>query len=162
MKKSLCSMVTVGLGIVFVLFLFAGTASAQSVKILKVGTVLPLNFGMGVDTKNAIEMLVSDFNAAGGITIKSQRYNIDLIVYDDKWTAEGGRAAMERLVYQDKVNYLISIISSPTIVSGLNLVEQAKILNLCAGTTPSFLIRNSATRSASQRRGQALPPSGPR
>src|SRR5208282_5200508 len=84
-------------------------------------------------------MLVSDFNAAGGITIKGQRYNIELIAYDDKWTAEGGRAAMERLVYQDKVNYLISIISSPTIVSGLNLVEQAKILDLCAGTTPKLL-----------------------
>ena len=54
----------------------AGSTQAQSVKILKVGSVLPLNFGMGVDTKNALEMLAADFNAAGGIVIKGQRYNV--------------------------------------------------------------------------------------
>jgi len=139
MRANARSAAVIGSGILFVLFLCAGMALAQPAKVLKVGTVLPLNFGMGVDTKNALEMLAGDLNAAGGVAIKGQRYTIDLIVYDDKWTAEGGRAAMERLVYQDQVDYLVSIISSPTIVSGLNLVEQAKILNLCAGTTPKLL-----------------------
>ena len=139
MKKNWYSVAAWGAGILLALILFSSMASAQQAKVLKVGTVLPLNFGMGVDTKNALEMLCADFNAGGGISIKGQRYTFDLIVYDDKWTAEGGRAAMETLVYQDKVNYLISIISSPTIVSGLTLVEQAKILNLCAGTTPKLL-----------------------
>jgi hypothetical protein len=39
------------------------------------------------------------------------RYNIQLFVYDDKWTAEAGRVAVERLVYQDKVQFMISTIS---------------------------------------------------
>jgi branched-chain amino acid transport system substrate-binding protein len=110
-------------------------ASAQGAKILKVGTVLPLNFGLGVDTKKALEMQVAQFNDAGGITIKGQTYKVQLIAYDDKWTAEAGRAALERLVYQDKVQYLIGIISSPTMVSGLNMVEENKILNLFSGTS---------------------------
>ena len=105
------------LSIVLSVFVVAGTACAQGVKTLKVGTVLPLNFGMGVDTKKALEMQIGQFNDAGGITIKGQNYKVQLIVYDDKWTAEAGRAALERLVYQDKVQYLISIISSPTMVS---------------------------------------------
>ncbi|MFH1125284.1 MAG: ABC transporter substrate-binding protein [Pseudomonadota bacterium] len=112
-----------------------GVVYAQTTEILKVGTVLPHNFGMGVDTKKALEMLVGQFNDAGGITIKGQNYKVQLIVYDDKWTAEAGRAALERLVYQDKVQYLISIISSPTMASGLNMVEENKILNLFSGTT---------------------------
>jgi branched-chain amino acid transport system substrate-binding protein len=112
---------------------------AQSVETLKIGTVLPLNFGMGVDTKKALEMLVSDFNAAGGITVKGKAYKFDLIVYDDKWKAEEGRAAIERLLYQDKIKFMISMITSPTIVSGLSLFESEKVLNLCSGTTPKLL-----------------------
>jgi ABC-type branched-subunit amino acid transport system substrate-binding protein len=116
-------------------FMMAGSASAQETKILKVGTVLPHNFGMGVDTKRALEMLVSQFNDTGGITIKGQNYKVELIVYDDKWTAELGRAALERLIYQDNVKYLVSIFSSPTMISGLTLVEENKVLNLFAGTS---------------------------
>jgi branched-chain amino acid transport system substrate-binding protein len=112
-----------------------GTACAQGVKTLKIGTVLPLNFGLGVDTKKALEMQIGQFNDAGGITIKGQNYKVELIVYDDKWTAEAGRAALERLVYQDKVQYLISIVASPTMASGLNMVEENKILNLFSGTS---------------------------
>jgi len=114
-------------------------SSAQSSETLKVGTVLPLNFGMGVDTKNALEMLVSQLNEGGGITVKGQKYKVELIVYDDKWTAEAGRAAIERLVYQDKVKYFICIIGSPTMVSGLKLVEENKILNLFSGTSLKIL-----------------------
>ena len=117
------------------LFVVTGTAYAQGVKTLKIGTVLPLNFGLGVDTKKALEMQIGQFNDAGGITIKGQNYKVELIVYDDKWTAEAGRAALERLVYQDKVQYLICIIASPTMASGLNMVEENKILNLFSGTS---------------------------
>jgi branched-chain amino acid transport system substrate-binding protein len=127
------------LSIVVTVLVVAGSTQAQSVKMLKVGSALPFNVGLGVDTKNALEMLVENFNAAGGITVKGQRYNIELIIYDDKWTAEGGRAAMERLVYQDKVNFIIGVISSPTILSGMNMVEQEKILNLCSGSTEKLL-----------------------
>lgn len=137
MKKKQWSLVIILIALI--VLVVTGNVWAQSVKTLKVGSVLPLNFGMGVDTKNALEMLVENFNAAGGITVKGQRYNIELIVYDDKWTAEAGRAAMERLVYQDKVKYVISTISSPTIVSGLNLFEQEKVLNLCSGSTEKLL-----------------------
>jgi ABC-type branched-subunit amino acid transport system substrate-binding protein len=125
-----------------VLLLFPCSLIAQppkDMKTLKVGSVLPLNFGMGVDTKNALEMLVSQFNDGGGITVKGQNYRVELIVYDDKWTAEAGRAAIERLVHQDKVKYFISIISSPTMVSGLKLVEENRILNLFSGTSLKIL-----------------------
>ena len=118
-----------------VLVLVPGISAAQSVKTIKVGAVLPLNFGMGVDTKNALEMLVADFNAAGGITVKGQKYLVELIVYDDKWSAEAGRAAVERLVHDDKVKFLICTINSGTILSGAALFEQEKVLNIFGGST---------------------------
>ncbi|MGA2107985.1 MAG: ABC transporter substrate-binding protein [Syntrophorhabdales bacterium] len=134
MRKGLAALVMVTL-LVFTGLVTAGGVSAAGTQMLKVGSALPQNFGMGVDAKRALEMLVSQFNDAGGITIKGQNYKVELIVYDDKWTAELGRAALERLIYQDKVKYLVSIFSSPTMVSGLNLVEENKVLNLFAGTS---------------------------
>jgi branched-chain amino acid transport system substrate-binding protein len=116
-------------------FLIVKGSSAQSSKTLKIGSVLPLNFGMGVDTKNMLEMLLSKFNEEGGLTVNSQRVAFELIVYDDKWTAEAGRAAVERLVYQDKVKFIISQIASPTIVAGLSITESEKVLSFCSGTT---------------------------
>jgi branched-chain amino acid transport system substrate-binding protein len=137
MKRNMWSVVV--LLSVLVIFAATGSSQAQSVKILKVGSVLPLNMGMGVDTKNALEMLAADFNAAGGIVIKGQRYNVQLIVYDDKYVAETGRAAIERLIYQDMAKYVISTISSATMLSGLALFEQEKILNLPSCATPGIL-----------------------
>jgi branched-chain amino acid transport system substrate-binding protein len=124
--------------VVFSTVLCTGVVHAQGVKILKVGAVLPLNFGMGVDTKNAYEMLAANFNAAGGITVKGQKYNIELIIYDDKWKAEEGKAAIERLVHQDKVKIIVTL-SSPTIVAGLSLMESEKVLNVSLGSTPRIL-----------------------
>ena len=134
MKKALSAV----LALLVVLAIPVGSR-AQPTETLKIGTVLPLNFGMGVDTKKALEMLVADFNAAGGITIKGKQYKFDLTVYDDKWKAEEGRAAIERLIYQDKINFMISIITSPTIVSGLSLFESEKVFNFCSGSTPKLL-----------------------
>ncbi|MEW6663967.1 MAG: ABC transporter substrate-binding protein [Thermodesulfobacteriota bacterium] len=134
MKRSSVMMVLC-MSLAALLFLAPGMVAAQSVKTLKVGSVLPLNFGMGVDTKNALEMLAAELNAAGGITVKGQRYNVELIVYDDKWSAEAGRAAVERLVHDDKVRFLISTISSATILSGAALFEQEKVLNIFGGST---------------------------
>ena len=116
-------------------FLIVKDSSAQSSKTLKMGSVLPLNFGMGVDTKNMLEMLLSKLNEEGGLTVNGQKYACELIIYDDKWTAEAGRAAVERLVYQDKVKFIISQIASPTIVAGLSITESEKVLSFCSGTT---------------------------
>jgi ABC-type branched-subunit amino acid transport system substrate-binding protein len=76
-------------------------------------------------------------NLAGGIMVKGQKYNIELTVHDDKFTAEADRTAMERLLYQDKARFLINTMASPTIVAGLSLVKQEKVLNLTAGTRGS-------------------------
>jgi branched-chain amino acid transport system substrate-binding protein len=125
--------------VVLTVFLFTGSAHAQSVKTLKVGTILPLNFGFGVDAKNGLTMLVDQFNTSGGITVKGQKYNVELIVYDDKFKAEEGRAAVERLIYQDKVKYIVGTIGSATITSGLTIFEQEKVLNLYGGATDKAL-----------------------
>jgi len=108
-------------------------------KTLKIGCTLPLNLGMGIETKKCLDVIVPAFNKAGGLTVGGQRYNIDLIVYDDKYTADGGKAAVERLVYQDKVKFMVCQIGSAPILAGLPLTEENKIPTFCGGLSPKIL-----------------------
>jgi branched-chain amino acid transport system substrate-binding protein len=117
-------------------------SSAQGSKdmdTLKVGSTLPLNLGMGVETKKMLEVIVPNFNQAGGITVKGKKVAFDLIIYDDKYSAEAGRAAVERLIYQDKVRHIICQIGSAPIVAGLSIAEQEKVLTLAGGASAKIV-----------------------
>jgi branched-chain amino acid transport system substrate-binding protein len=109
------------------------------VKTLKVGSTLPLGVGMGIETKKCLDVIVRAFNEAGGLTVGGQRYNIDLIVYDDKYTADGGRAAVERLVYEDKVQFMVCQIGSAPILAGLPVTELNKIVSFVGGASLKIL-----------------------
>ncbi len=136
----------------------SGPSVAQSqkeVKTLKVGSTLPLNTGMGVETKKMLEVLVPKFNDAGGLNVRGQRYAVDLILYDDKYSAETGRAAVERLVYQDQVKFMICQIGSAPIVAGLSITESEKVMNMVGGASPKivspknrFVFGTSTTRTS--------------
>ena len=132
--------------------------SSKQVKVLKVGSTLPLNTGMGVETKKMLEVIVSGFNESGGLTVKGQTYTVDLIIYDDKYSAEAGRAAVERLVHQDQVKFIICQISSPAIVAGSAVSEQAKVLTFAGGASPKIVaVRNRFTFGTSTTR-TSIPP----
>lgn len=111
----------------------------KEVKTLKVGSTLPLNTGMGVETKKMLEVIVPKFNEAGGLMVQGQRYTIDLIIYDDKYSAEAGRAAVERLIYQDKVKFIICQIGSAPIVAGLATTESEKVMSFVGGASPKIV-----------------------
>jgi branched-chain amino acid transport system substrate-binding protein len=113
--------------------------ASTEVKTLKVGCTLPFTNSLGIDTKKALEMIVPAFNQAGGLTVKGQKYNIDVIIYDDKYTADGGRAAVERLVNEDKVNFIICQVGSAPIVAGLAVTEPANVLVFCGGASGKII-----------------------
>ena len=109
------------------------------VKTLKIGCTLPFDNSLGMDTKKALEMIIPAFNKAGGLTVKGQKYIIDPVIYDDKYTADGGRAAVERLVNEDKVKYIICQVGSAPIIAGLQVTEPAKVLVMCGGASPKIV-----------------------
>ena len=108
-------------------------------KTLTIGCTLPFTNSLGIDTKKALEMIEPAFNQAGGLTIKGQKYNIHIIIYDDKYTADGGRAAVERLVNEDKVKFIVCQVGSAPIVAGLTVTEPAKVLVFCGGASGKII-----------------------
>jgi branched-chain amino acid transport system substrate-binding protein len=131
---SFCIIVTLA-SLAFLTF-FSDTATASSeIKTLKVGCSEPLNVPLGVETKKCLELIVDDFNKSGGLVIKGQRYNVELIIYDDKYTPEGGKTAAERLIYQDKVKFIVGQLGSPATLGALTVTEPAKVLNVFGGVS---------------------------
>lgn len=103
------------------------TPTPSVVKELKVGCTLPLNVAMGIETKKCLEIMVDQVNNAGGVKIKGDTYKINMIIYDDKYTADGGRAAVERLIYTDKVQFMVNQLGSAPVLGGLPIAEDNKI-----------------------------------
>ena len=53
-------------------------------------------------------MVSENMNAAGGITVGGEQYKIKVISYDSGGSQAGETEATNRLVYQDKVKFIIS------------------------------------------------------
>jgi len=96
-------------------------------QILKVGNMLTLNRPHGVEPKKMFDIIFPAFNDEGGVAVKGQRYHINLITYDDKATAEAGRAAAERMIFQDKVKFIIGGTWGAAISASLPITEPEKI-----------------------------------
>ena len=100
----------------------AAGASAQEPKSIKVGYAIsktgPNAGGATVTQIPNYEMWVKDVNARGGLMLKSigKRVPIEVVEYDDRSNSEEAVRAVERLITQDKVDFLF-----PPWGTGLNL-----------------------------------------
>ena len=87
--------------------------SRSATSISKTG---PYAGGAAVTTIPNYELWVKEVNAAGGIKLGDKRVPIEVVEYDDRSNAEETIKALERLVNQDKVDFIL-----PPWGTGLNL-----------------------------------------
>ena len=95
--------------------LFSQAANAMECEDLTIGSAISLTGKYatnGVHAKNGYEFAISKIKDAGGVKIGDKCYNFKVIYYDDE--SKGDRAATltERLVNQDKVQYMLGPYSS--------------------------------------------------
>lgn len=107
-------------------------ASAQP-ETLKIGCIAFFGFPLGLDFARGVELLAEVVNNKGGLDIGGKKYNIKAIVYDSKFSDEVSRAAAERLVYKDKVKF---ILGDPTVDAWLSATETNKVITIGCGDTP--------------------------
>jgi branched-chain amino acid transport system substrate-binding protein len=95
-----------------------GAAEAQtSVKIgYAISRTGPAAGGAAVTTIPNYELWVKEVNAAGGLELGDKRVPIEVVQYDDRSSAEEAAKALERLITQDKVDFIL-----PPWGTGLNL-----------------------------------------
>jgi branched-chain amino acid transport system substrate-binding protein len=97
---------------------WGGAAEAQtSVKIgYAISRTGPAAGGAAVTTIPNYELWVKEVNAAGGLKLGDKRVPIEVVQYDDRSSAEEAAKALERLITQDKVDFIL-----PPWGTGLNL-----------------------------------------
>lgn len=83
----------------------------------------------GLGLLRAMELGAEDINATGGIKVGKDTYTIKLIVYDNKYDAKEAVASVNKLIYSDKVKYIIT--TGGTCVIAVNpLITENKILHI--------------------------------
>ena len=107
--------------------------AAPSAKTLKVGVLFALNWPIGVWALDAIQIDVDRLNADGGLNIGGEKYKIKLIVDDHKMDQAAAKSAAQRVIYQDKVKY---ILGDQWCDSYLPLTEKSKVLVAAFPSSP--------------------------
>lgn len=86
--------------------------AAQAQTSVKIGYAIsrtgPNAGGAAVSTIPNYEMWVKEVNAAGGLKLGDKRVPIEVVQYDDRSSAEEAAKALERLITQDKVDFLLT------------------------------------------------------
>jgi len=120
----------------------AMSVSAISQETLKIGGLGPLSGGgtsWGLAAQRGLELAITDINAAGGVKAGGKTYNLELVFYDDLYSAQGGKAAAERLVHQDKIKYIVGPVGSPPALATISVTNPAKVIALTNGYAPGVL-----------------------
>ncbi|RXN86276.1 amino acid ABC transporter substrate-binding protein [Achromobacter aloeverae] len=118
----------------------AGTAQGQEV--LKLGAVVTLSgpgaaWGQGM--LYGAELAADDVNAKGGLDVGGKKYRVELVAYDDKYQANEAVTAMNRLVYEDKVKFIIGPTGSAPVLALAPITEKNKVLLMMLAFTSKAL-----------------------
>lgn len=109
MRKGLFSGIFLGLA------LLAGPAAAEDPDVIRLGAAVSLTgkySSNGAFTRKGYDLAVEKINEAGGVTVAGKPYLLQIIYYDDESTPARGAQLVERLIQQDKVQYVLGPYSS--------------------------------------------------
>jgi branched-chain amino acid transport system substrate-binding protein len=112
------------------------TTAAPAAKSIKVGVVAFLGWPLGLETQKSIQVLTDQINLAGGLDVGGEKYKIELAVVDSKQQAEAARSGVEKLIQQDKVQF---IVGDETSAGWLELTEAAKIPVVSMNPVPDIV-----------------------
>lgn len=107
------------------------TTSDSESSTLKIGFIGNFGWELGLDTLKGIEIMAEADNKAGGISVGDKKYQVEIISYDSAMDQAKAIAAANRLIFKDKVKY---IISDPLYIPALLQITDPNKILLIAGT----------------------------
>lgn len=113
------------------------SGTEESASAIKLGLYTPLTGSsalVGTQEQNGVNLAVKQINANGGINGRE----VTVIAYDDQLNAEQAVKAVTRLIETDHVDAIVGSMSSGNIMATADMVEEAQILEIGAGTSPSW------------------------
>jgi branched-chain amino acid transport system substrate-binding protein len=135
MHRSIATLATLALAAA----LAGGAAVQADDKTLPIGLLGPLSGGAasyGVELMRGAELRVEEINKAGGLKVGADTYRIKLVSYDHKAQAADTATATNKLIFQDKVKYIIGNAVGATCNAAQTITEPNKVMFafVCWGT----------------------------
>jgi branched-chain amino acid transport system substrate-binding protein len=99
-------------------------------KTVKIGMNIPMTGDYapwGLPGLYGCEIVANDINAAGGVEIGGERYNIEMVAYDHAYDTEKAVQGYKKLVLQDEVK-MIMMLGGSTVASVLPWAQRRKML----------------------------------
>lgn len=129
------------LAVTSALALMAGHAVAQE-ETLKIGALVTLSgagasWGQGM--LHAAELAAEDVNEKGGLEVGGKTYKVEIIPYDDSYKANEAVTAANRLVFEEKVKYIIGTVGSAPILAIQPITEPNGVITMTLGFTSEAL-----------------------
>ena len=123
----------------FAAALSGGGAVQAEDKTLTIGLLGPLSGGAasyGVELMRGAELRVEEINKGGGLKVGADAYRIKLVSYDHKAQAADTATATNKLIFQDKVKYIIGNAVGATCNAAQTITEPNKVMFafVCWGT----------------------------
>ena len=112
------------------------TSTPQPEKTIKLGYLAYLGGPAGLDSLHAVQLLADLDNSNGGWNVSGTSYQVQIVGYDNNNDQATEVAAVNRMVFQDKVNFILS--QGGFQDSWIPVAEQAKIVSFIGPTTTNM------------------------
>jgi len=93
----------------------------------------------GIPFARCWKLQAKRINEQGGITVGGKKYLIKLIEADTQGRPEGGLAACRKLVFRDKVKFIVGPDDGDTGVAVMPFLMRNKVIMICQGTTQHLI-----------------------
>jgi len=128
--------------IVLLSSVLAAGGGAQAQDTLTLGALVTLSgagaaWGQGM--KNAAEIAADQVNKAGGLDVGGRKYQVKVVAYDDKYQANEAVTVANRLVFEDKVKYIIGPVGSAPVLAIQPITEKNRVIVMTLGFTAKAL-----------------------
>lgn len=126
----------------FLVFLIAGSASAQSPEIIRIGMLLPVSGNLAryaAETQPYFKYMIDRINAEGGIkSIGGAK--IELVIADNASTTSGTAAEARRLILNERVSLITGPLTTVEVLALTPVVDQLR--------TPALSYTGGASKSS--------------
>jgi branched-chain amino acid transport system substrate-binding protein len=115
---------------------------AASNDTFRLGVLLPLSGGgapWGIATLRSFELMADKINTEGGVRVGGKSYQIELVKADTKTNFDNALAQANRLIFDQKIKYIMGPIISGCVLAILPVTEKNKVMVMSLAYSPKVL-----------------------
>lgn len=114
-------------------------ASAETLKLGVLATLSGAGTAWGVAMQGAAELAAEDVNSKGGLEVAGKKYTVEVVAYDDHYKAADALTALNRLVFDDGIKFIVGPLGSAPALAVLPVSTENKAITMTMAFTPKAL-----------------------